>query len=175
MGGDDEGRSALRFPSKRCSAAALLTDVDSRILLVKPSYRSGWLLPGGVVESDESPTEALRREVREELSIDLDIRGLYCVDYIPRGDGLDESLHFLFECVMSDAAIPPSVDGREIIDARWAAYEEALGMLVPSIARRLRSPPGHYLEAGAAITPFAPPYGSSTLAVGAATGRGNPR
>ncbi|UYB39199.1 NUDIX hydrolase [Streptomyces sp. Je 1-4] len=51
------------------SAAALMTDELGRVLLVKPTYRTQWLLPGGGAEPGESPEQTCRREVHEELGM----------------------------------------------------------------------------------------------------------
>jgi len=56
-------------------------DGDGNVLLVNPTYKPGWELPGGVVEADESPADACRREVREELGLDVEVGELMCVDY----------------------------------------------------------------------------------------------
>ncbi|MEU6904377.1 NUDIX hydrolase [Streptomyces coeruleorubidus] len=54
-------------------AAAIITDEVGRVLLVHPTYREddSWLLPGGVVEADEHPHATCRREITEELGLDL--------------------------------------------------------------------------------------------------------
>jgi 8-oxo-dGTP pyrophosphatase MutT (NUDIX family) len=50
----------------------VLTDGD-RVLLVRHTYGSrAWDLPGGSVKSGESPVDTARREMREELGVDLD-------------------------------------------------------------------------------------------------------
>ncbi|MGW6602598.1 NUDIX domain-containing protein [Streptomyces sp. NPDC055036] len=65
------------------SAAALFTDLLGRILLVKPTYREQWLLPGGGAEPGESPAQAWVREVREELGVERTPGRLLAVHWVP--------------------------------------------------------------------------------------------
>ncbi len=55
--------------------AAALVDVDGRVLIAqRPEGRSMaglWEFPGGKVGPDESPEDALVRELREELAIEV--------------------------------------------------------------------------------------------------------
>ena len=76
MSGDGEAdpvrTEAIPLPGIPVSAGALIFDRAGRLLILKPTYKSGWTIPGGVMEADgESPWEACRREVREETGIDV--------------------------------------------------------------------------------------------------------
>ncbi|MFD7919653.1 NUDIX domain-containing protein [Streptomyces sp. NPDC059740] len=65
------------------SAAALFTDPLGRILLVKPTYREQWLLPGGGAEPGESAAQAWVREVGEELGVERTPGRLLAVHWLP--------------------------------------------------------------------------------------------
>jgi 8-oxo-dGTP pyrophosphatase MutT (NUDIX family) len=62
-------------------AAAIITDEVGRVLLVHPTYRKdgSWLLPGGVVEHGEHPHVTCRREITEELGLDLPLSAVLAV------------------------------------------------------------------------------------------------
>lgn len=143
------------FPKKRVSAGGLIRNRDGAILIVKPAYRAGWLLPGGIVERDESPVQALCREVQEEIALRVEPQRLLCIDYLGASSDFSESLHLLFECAPLDEAALGAVrvDGIELIEFRFCRLDEAASLLVPSIAKRLRTlsdqaPAPVYLENG---------------------------
>jgi 8-oxo-dGTP diphosphatase len=48
---------------------------DGRVLLVKPSYRTVWTLPGGVSERGETPIDCMRRELLEETGLRCEVVG----------------------------------------------------------------------------------------------------
>ena len=56
------------------SVAALVTNEEGKILLVNSPWR-GWEYPGGLIEPGESFEAALKREVREESGVEVEITG----------------------------------------------------------------------------------------------------
>lgn len=79
------------------AAAVLFTDARGRVLVVKPTYKPGWELPGGGVDQDESPRAAATREVLEELGIHRTAGGLLVVDYVPGRRVRSEGLIVVFD------------------------------------------------------------------------------
>lgn len=57
-------------------AAACLLDSQDRLLLVRKRGTRALMLPGGKREADESPLEALQRELWEELQLRLETSAL---------------------------------------------------------------------------------------------------
>jgi 8-oxo-dGTP pyrophosphatase MutT (NUDIX family) len=156
---EEKTRLDRLFPKKRISAGALLRDPAGAILIVKPLYREHWLLPGGICESGESPQQALVREVREELGLDVAVQRLVCIDYLSPADGFGEAVHFLFECrpLRQDEIESIRLDAEEIVALRFASDAELRERLVPAIARRLdaiRSAGSAYCEDGRVMAPL---------------------
>ncbi|MEQ4306232.1 NUDIX hydrolase [Plantactinospora sp. B6F1] len=80
----------------RVAAGALFFDDEGRVLLVKPDYKNHWDIPGGYVEPGESPRAACIREVREELSLAIEVGPMLVVDWAPALNEGDKIL-FIFD------------------------------------------------------------------------------
>ena len=131
------------LPAIPVSAGALIFDGAGRLLILKPTYKSGWTIPGGVMEADgETPWEACRREVHEECGIEVHQGRLACMDFRrPRPPGRPGGIRFLFDCGAIDderlAAIV--VQPEEVSEYRFAALPDALPLLRGPIRRRVRA------------------------------------
>ena len=147
------------LPRVPTSAGAILHDGAGRILVLKPTYKSGWTIPGGQMEEDgESPWDACRREVVEETGLVVTSGRLVCVDFLRLRPDRAGGVRFLFDC----GVIPESDRGRivvqegEIEDHFWATPEEADGLLSGPVGRRvgqaLQAVGTIYLEDGRPVT-----------------------
>lgn len=144
------------LPAIPVSAGALIFDHAGRLLILRPTYKSGWTIPGGVMEADgETPWEACRREVREECGIEVRGGRLACVDFHPGRPGRPDrpgrpgrpgrpvrpgGIRFLFDCGPADDATLAAIrlQPEEISEFRLAPLDEALALLRPPIRRRVR-------------------------------------
>ena len=117
-------------------AGAVIRDPAGRVLLVKPTYAPGWELPGGSTEADESPRESCRRELAEELGLDLQPGRLLVLEW--QGPELDrtESLMLLYDGGVIDQLTLPQ---QELEACVFVAPADLDVHLVPRLARRLRA------------------------------------
>jgi 8-oxo-dGTP diphosphatase len=143
------------LPAIPVSAGALIFDQAGRLLILKPTYKSGWTIPGGVMEADgETPWNACQREVREECGIEVRSGRLACTDYHPGRPGHPGGIRFLFDCgPVDDAALTGiRLQPEEIAEYRLVPLDAALELLRPAIRRRVRAVSRHpgfvYLEDG---------------------------
>lgn len=131
----------LSLPTKRMAAGVLLFNEEGEVLLVQPTYKDTWEIPGGVVERNESPKDAVVREVQEELALDLsgiDI-SLTLLDYMAAGGEKTESLMFIFTGPIltpsQQSALSPFLE--EIKSFRFVRPDEVVALLAPVLASRV--------------------------------------
>jgi len=122
------------------SAGILFFDADGRVMLVEPTYKDHWEIPGGIMEGGETPREACRREVKEELGLDIEPGRLLVVDWAPAPPVGDKVL-FVFDGGVLDAA---KLDTIIFADGEIASYAfvapDAVSPRVPDrLAKRISS------------------------------------
>jgi 8-oxo-dGTP diphosphatase len=122
----------------RLAAGALIRDPEGRVLLVRPTYKPGWEIPGGLVEPGESPAAACTRELEEELGICRTPGALLVVDWAPRADVGDLVL-FVFDggTMTPEEATALTPDGVEISEARFHDAADVPALVPDRLARRL--------------------------------------
>jgi 8-oxo-dGTP diphosphatase len=138
------GEVETREPVPRipASAGALIFDRRGRLLIVKPTYKTGWTIPGGMMEATgETPWQACRREVSEECGLDVRSARLVCVDTRPPRPGRPGGIRFLFDCgALDDATLGSArLQAQEISQHRLVPVADALRLLRKPVRRRVRA------------------------------------
>ena len=81
-------RRLARTGQKRftATAGAMIFDDEGRILLLEHVFRpdSGWGIPGGFLTKGEQPEAALRRELKEEIGIEVEAVELLFARTLPK-------------------------------------------------------------------------------------------
>jgi len=91
-------------------AFAVIFDAAANVLLCHRTDRDAWNLPGGRVESNESPWEAVVREVQEEVGLHVRVERLLGVYSVPER----EDLVFNFLCVPVGGAVCTSTEADQV-------------------------------------------------------------
>ena len=105
-------------PRFTVSAGAVVMDERGHVLLLKHVFRmgSGWGIPGGFLEKGEQPDEAIRRELREEVGLELETVKIVMVRTLKKS----KHLEIIFRCRSRGVASPRST---EIKSASWFALD----------------------------------------------------
>ena len=109
--------------SKPC-AGAIITDLDGKVLLGKrrvEPFKDWWDIPGGFLEAGEDPIEGARREVQEELGVDINIQGLLGMFVDIYGPTGDSTLNIFYLATISKGTPKASSD---LVDFKWFARED---------------------------------------------------
>jgi 8-oxo-dGTP diphosphatase len=126
-------------PRKRVGADLLIRDDQDRILLVDPKYKPGWDLPGGMSEANEPPAVTVRRELNEELGLDIQAGRLLCVDWVSPHGPWDDSLMFIFDggTLTEQQVAELTVHDGELRAYEFCTSETATARLRPAMRGRL--------------------------------------
>ena len=116
----------LLKPSYTVGAGCLIERGDE-VLLVQTAYRRGWGMPGGLLNRRENPADGARREVREELGLDVALLDDPIVVIDRRMQKIDIVYRATAEVPDDLAQLRPSA---EITAVRWF-HRDALPPLQP--------------------------------------------
>ena len=127
---------SIDLPRKRVGAGVLFFDPDDRVLLVEPTYKDYWEIPGGCVEADESPYEAVIREIGEELGLSVVPGRLLAVDWVPPEGDRTEGVMLVYDGgLLAGASI--QLPAEELRSWAWCDTATATKRLSPLLARRV--------------------------------------
>jgi 8-oxo-dGTP diphosphatase len=112
---------------------------DGKVLVVEEKaepYHGQWVIPQGYIRNNETTVEAARREVREELGIEVEIVGLVGVyDDFVKEKG--RTVHFVIICYAGNQPGRGEVyPTREVINSAWKDPSEEFGN-APQVVQRI--------------------------------------
>jgi 8-oxo-dGTP diphosphatase len=107
---------------------------DGQLLLVENSYRSQLYFPSGGVRSGERPLEAARRELKEEVGIDLPPEKFSLVFEMHLHHNNMRDRVSTYEVLLNE--LPQlTIDRREVVTAEFIAVNEARRLDLAAVVR----------------------------------------
>ena len=121
------------------TVGALIVNGKGEILLVR-SYKWGsrYTVPGGHIELGEASEKAVRREVREEVGLEVEPIRLLLVQEAIYPEGYIKHEHFIFlDYLCRTSSSDVKLDGKEIQEYLWTNPDDALQLDLESYTRNL--------------------------------------
>lgn len=119
------------------SVVAVIIDERERVLLTKrsiPPFKNMWVMPGGKIDLGEPILAALKREVDEEVGLEIEVDGLIDVfEHVTPGE---ENCHYIilfYRCRPVHVELVHNPD--EVLEAIWVSRHELSGYQIPEGTR----------------------------------------
>jgi 8-oxo-dGTP diphosphatase len=119
------------------SVVVVIVDQDEQVLLTKrnvPRFQGEWVMPGGKIDLGEPIVEALKREVREEVGLEVEVGRLIDVfEHVTPGA---DNYHFIIIYYLCTPLYCDVNHNREeVAEARWVPHRELGQYKMPAGAR----------------------------------------
>lgn len=123
----------------KTAVVACIIDDRNRVLLTRrciEPFCSQWVMPGGRIDKGEAILEALHREVREEVNLEIHVENLIDVfEHIGIGDQNDHYVILYYRCSPGGGELMPN--GSECTEAIWAEQNSLPKMELPPGCRHI--------------------------------------
>ena len=144
----------------KTSVVACIIDGEQRVLLTRrciEPFCGAWVMPGGKIDLGESILQALHREVREEVGLEVRVDHLIDVfEHVGIGQQNDHFIILYYRTTPLSFELAPN--GEECTEARWVAKAELptlplppgaryiLGKVFPELGLKGEAPPARTVE-----------------------------
>ena len=128
----------MKVRNKAILAVYVFLEKEGKFLIARrcnTGYQDGnYQVPAGHVEENELPTEAMIREAKEEIGIDLfrDDLELVHISYRPKHDNTDNRVDFFFRATKWNGEIK-NMEPNKCDDLKWVALGELPKNMAPHV------------------------------------------
>jgi len=157
-----DGPKGYRKQHVVTSVVAVIVDEQERVVLTRrgvPPFLGQWVMPGGKIGLGEPIHSALRREVREEIGIDVAIGVLVDVfEHVAPGADNDHHVILYYRCRPSRPELTPNP--AEVAEASWVPRGELGRYDMPEGTRHVLTRLFPELDGGGGGAPESPGWRS---------------
>ncbi|RWE56388.1 NUDIX domain-containing protein [Mesorhizobium sp.] len=121
---------------KSVGVRALIANSANEILLVRHTYREGLHTPGGGVKRGESALAAIRREVYEEVGLEIEVSPSIFAVYKSVWRGIDD--YVILYVIRNFGGLPLANHKDEIVEVTWVSRDTIPLDVTPRTLARLR-------------------------------------
>ena len=117
----------------------IVNDEGKIFMMLSPKWGNGkqWTQAGGHIELGEDWETALKREIKEETNLDIEVIKLLNIQQAIYSKDFWKKKHFIFiDFVMKAENTNVELDEREAIEYKWVEPEKALEMNLNSYFRK---------------------------------------
>lgn len=133
----------MKIRNKSVPAVYILLEKQGKFLLVRrynTGYQDGnYQVPAGHVEEGELPTEAIIREAKEEIGVDLNLNNLELlhVGYRPKHDSTGDRVDFFFKTNEWGGEVK-NMEPTKCDNLRWVSLNELPENMTPHVREAIQ-------------------------------------
>ena len=116
-------------------SAAVITDDDGRLLLVRKAGTTAFMQPGGKPEPGETPAETLARELAEEVGLHVEPDALEPLGSFTATAANEPGFAVVADVFRVDIGDQQPIPDAEITELRWVTAATASDLEIAPLAR----------------------------------------
>lgn len=127
-------------PMIRCACLVIFNYKHKKIMLVRVRNNLKWYLPGGKIEPSETPQQALIRETKEELNIEIIPPSLKLLTIIhDKAYGIDDNVELHCFTAKYKGIIHPMAEISELRKINWYTEQDLIAPAVIKLCQYLEN------------------------------------
>jgi 8-oxo-dGTP diphosphatase len=111
------------FEGKIHQNAVITTKNGKRVLIVRDHEDEKWELPGGRLNIGEKPIDGLRRELKEELGIEVEVGPIYHTQFLWHEKAHRENFLIMYQVFVPSEDVAFQIPSEELAEIQWVDNE----------------------------------------------------
>ena len=106
-------------------AQKAIIEHDGKVLIVRdPRDATIWEIPGGRLNVKEQPAIAIKREVFEELGVEIEVHEIFYAEQFTYSEELGPHIYLFYRATLKNPEKPFLLKQDEVLETRWITKEQ---------------------------------------------------